>query len=185
MPRCVHETVSEKQRKAHFDVFHIVAQYGKVIDEVRRAETRAAAEADKKVIKGSRWILLKNLENLKETEVPRLEKLLSINKNLAAVYILKDELKTIWHCPNRQYMTKTLDDWCSKALESGIPALQQFVKTLRYHEYGILNHTDYPIHTGKLEGINNKIKVIKRQAYGFHDLEYFILKIIQACPGKR
>ncbi len=168
-----------------FDVFHIVAQYGKVIDEVRRAETRAAAEADKKVIKGSRWILLKNLENLKETEVPRLEKLLSVNKNLAAVYILKDELKTIWHCPNRQYMTKTLDDWCSKALESGIPALQQFVKTLRYHEYGILNHTDYPIHTGKLEGINNKIKVIKRQAYGFHDLEYFILKIIQACPGKR
>jgi len=142
-------------------------------------------ETDKNVIKGSRWILLKNPENLKEKEIPHLEKLLSINKNLFTVYILKNELKTIWHCNDRQQMSKTLDEWCTKALESGIPALKHFVKTLRRHKYGILNHADYSIHTGKLEEINNKIKVIKRQAYDLHDLEYFILKVQQACSGKR
>ena len=55
-----------------------------------------------------------------------------------------------------------------------------FVKMLKRHEYGILNHCGHPIHTGKLEGVNNKIKVIKRKAYGFHDLRYFTLKIYQA-----
>ncbi|WP_206706963.1 transposase [Koleobacter methoxysyntrophicus] len=170
------KTVFCPQAAIVFDVFHIVAQYNKVIDGVRRAEARAAMETDKNVIKGSRWLLLKNPENLKEKEIPRLEKLLSINKNLS-----KDELKTIWQCNDRQQMSKALDDWCTKALESGIPALKRFVKTLRRYEYGILNHADYPIHTSKLEGINNKIKVIKRQAYGFHDLEYFILKVKQAC----
>jgi len=168
-----------------FDMFHIVAQYNKVIDRVRREEaSKAATETDKKVIKGSRWILLKNKENLKDNEIPRLEELLSVNKNLATVYILKDELKTIWDYKDRQQMDQALDHWCSKALESGISALKQFVKTLQLHKYGILNYADYPIHTSKLEGINNKIKVIKRQAYGFHDLEYFILKIKQACPGE-
>ncbi|NSW83667.1 MAG: ISL3 family transposase [Syntrophothermus sp.] len=180
------KAVSEFYPKAAivFDVFHIVAQYNKVIDEVRRAEARTAMETDKNVIKGSHWILLKNPENLKEKEIPRLEKLLSINKNLSTVYILKDELKTIWQCNDRQQMSKALDAWCAKALESGIPALKRFVKTLRRYKYGILNYADYPIHTSKLEGINNKIKVIKRQAYGFHDLEYFILKIKQACSGE-
>ncbi len=52
---------------------------------------------------------------------------------------------------------------------------------LERHRYGILNHFDYPIHTGKLEGVNNKIKIIKRKAYGFHDLRCFNLKIFQAC----
>jgi transposase len=66
-------------------------------------------ETDKNVIKGSRWLLLKNPENLKEKEIPRLEKLLSINKNLSTVYILKDELKTIWQCNDRQQMSKALD----------------------------------------------------------------------------
>jgi len=165
-------------------MFHIVAQYSKVIDQVRREETsKAVTETDKKVIKGSRWILLKNQENLKDSERIRLDELLAVNKNLAAVYILKDELKAIWQHTNRQQMAKVLDEWCSKALEVDISALKRFVKTLRRHEDGILNHADYPIHTGKLEGINNKIKVIKRQAYGFHDLEYFILKIKQACSG--
>ena len=59
-------------------------------------------------------------------------------------------------------------------------ALNSFVKMLERHRYGILNHCEYPIHNGKLEGVNNKIKVIKRKAYGFHDLRYFTLKIYQA-----
>ena len=70
----------------------------------------------------------------------------------------------------------------------GIEAVYPKPRTSRPHpqhriypyRYGIINHCDYPIHTGKLEGVNNKIKVIKRKAYGFHDLRYFTLKIYQA-----
>jgi transposase len=61
--------------------------------------------------------------------------------------------------------------------------VKAFIKRLRFFEYGILNHADYPIGTSMLEGINNKIKVIKRKAYGFHDDRYFILKVKQACAA--
>ena len=60
------------------------------------------------------------------------------------------------------------------------PSVTAFIKRLRFFEYGILNHADYPIGTSRLEGVNNKIKVIKRKAYGFHDSEYFALKVKQA-----
>ncbi len=67
-----------------------------------------------------------------------------------------------------------------KGTRSFNSSVRSFVKQLRKYEYGILNHTDYPIGTSSLEGINNKIKVIKRKAYGFHDSEYFVLKVKQA-----
>ncbi|HRU01577.1 MAG TPA: transposase [Victivallales bacterium] len=71
-----------------------------------------------------------------------------------------------------------MDEWCALAKTVNHPAVSKFAKTLEHCRYGILNHCDYPIHTGKLEGLNNKIKVIKRKAYGFHDLRHFSLKII-------
>jgi transposase len=80
--------------------------------------------------------------------------------------------------------TRALDRWCALAEQSEITPLATFARKLRRHEEGIVNHALYPIHTGRLEGINNKIKVIKRQAYGFRDDAYFILKIKGAFPGK-
>ena len=70
------------------------------------------------------------------------------------------------------------------AREDGHPNLVRFAKTLERYEYGILNHCRHSIHTSRLEGVNNKIKVIKRIAYGFHDLDYFALKVKQAFPGR-
>jgi transposase len=72
-----------------------------------------------------------------------------------------------------------LGDWIQTAEESGIKGLQEFAGTLSCYGYGLLNHCDYPINIGRLEGSNNKIKVIKRRCYGFQDLEYFALKIKQ------
>jgi transposase len=95
--------------------------------------------------------------------------------------ILKDQLKHIWSYRSRTWAGKALDQWCALARSVNHPNLNKFIQMLERHRYGILNHCDYPIHTGKLEGINNKIKVIKRRAYGFHDLRYFTLKIYQAC----
>jgi transposase len=75
---------------------------------------------------------------------------------------------------------KALDHWCSLASSINHRSVNTFVKVLERYRYGILNHCQYPIQTGKLEGVNNKIKVIKRKAYGYHDLRYFTLKIYQA-----
>lgn len=167
-----------------YDFFHIVAKYNDVISQVRRQEYHKASKEDTRVIKGSRWILLKNPENLNDKEKPRLEELLNTNESLAKVYILKDELKRIWHHTDRNLMENALNNWCGLALEARLPVLNKFVKMLIRHKEGILNHANYPIHTSKLEGINNKIKVLKRESYGFHDLEYFSLKIKQRCQGK-
>jgi transposase len=94
--------------------------------------------------------------------------------------ILKDQLKHIWSYRSRTWAHKALDEWCALARSLGQRAVTQFARMLDRYRYGILNHCEYPIHTGILEGVNNKIKVIKRKAYGFHDLRYFSLKIIQA-----
>jgi transposase len=166
-----------------FDLFHVVKAYSRVVDEVRREEVRHATGAMKSVIKGSRYLLLKNRENLRPDQHPRLEELLRVNRRLNQVYVLKDQIKVIYHYKRRSAAKAALDAWCDMAARVDNPWMNQFINTLRRFEYGILNHCQFPIGTSRLEGANNKIKVIKRKAYGFHDLTYFGLKIKQAFPG--
>jgi transposase len=110
----------------------------------------------------------------------QLKALLALNEVINTVMILKDQLKHVWSYKSRTWAGKALDHWCALARSLNHRALNKFAKMLERHRYGILNHCDYPIHTGVLEGVNNKIKVIKRKAYGFHDIRYFTLKIYQA-----
>lgn len=163
-----------------FDFFHVVQAFGKVIDKVRRDEYVKATEQDKKVLKGSRYLLLKNPENLKDNQHNRLEEVLALNETLSILYVLRGQLKMIYYYSDRRKVKKTLEDWCRMAETIDHPSVQAFIRRLRFFEYGILNHADYPIGTSGLEGANNKIKVIKRKAYGFHDSEYFALKVKQA-----
>ena len=167
-----------------YDLFHVVAKYSReVVDMVRLEEAKKQDEAGRKLIKGSRYLLLKNAPNLLGSQRKALRELLDANENLNTVYVLKDQLKRIWDYKHPAWARKALDQWCALAHASGIPALATFARNLCRHEKGIVNHCRYPIHTGRLEGINNKIKVIKRQAYGFRDDAYFILKIKGAFPG--
>ena len=173
------------QAKIVFDLFHLVKAFGDVIDEVRREEVRqAATDEDKQYIKGSRYLLLKNRRNLKPKQRVRLRELLAANERLSAVYQLKDQLKMIYQYKRRRWAKKALDQWCVLAEEVDHPTMRRFIRRLRFFEEGILSHCDYPIGTSPLEGVNNKIKVIKRKAYGFHDPHYFALKVKQALPGK-
>ncbi len=167
-----------------YDLFHVVAKYSReVVDVVRTQEAKKQDEAGRKLIKGSRYLLLKNAPNLIGSQRKALRELLLANENLNTVYVLKDQLKGIWSYKHPAWAHKALDQWCALAQESGITALATFARNLLRHTNGILNHCRYPINTGRLEGINNKIKVIKRQAYGFRDDAYFILKIKGAFPG--
>ena len=166
--------------KVVFDFFHLVQSFGRVIDKVRRDEYFKANKQQRKVLKGSRYLLLKNEENLTESQQSRLQAVLELNSTLSILYVLKDQLKLLYYYSDRRKVKQTLDDWCRMAEQIGHASVKAFIKRLRFFEYGILNHADYPIGTSRLEGVNNKIKVIKRKAYGFHDSEYFALKVKQA-----
>jgi len=123
---------------------------------------------------------LKRSEHLDASrrEPERLREALKLNEPLAIAYQLKDELNEIWEQDDQQTAQSLLMDWIVYAESTGIRILKQFAKTLRSHAWGILAWYDYPISTGPLEGTNNKIKTMKRQAYGFRDPEFLKLKIL-------
>ena len=168
-----------------FDLFHIMSNFGKVIDKVRNREYEKASEADKAVFKGSKYLLLKNRENITKPEhQEQLDKLMELNETICAVRILRDELAAIWDYRDPDEAGEILDAWCGMAQATEQPDVIKFAKTLQAHRAGILSHCEYPIHTSQLEGINNTIKVIKRKAYGFRDDRYFMLKAKQAFDKK-
>jgi transposase len=138
------------------------------------------------MIKGTRWLLLKNNDNLNESknEFDRLEAALSVNKPLATAYYLKEELRWLWLQDSMISCEKFLGQWVAKAIASGIKELQKFANTLLKHRFGIFNWYKFKISSGPLEGLNNKIKVMKRKAYGFRDIEFFKLKIYDIHNAK-
>jgi transposase len=164
-----------------FDRFHVIKLYNDKLSELRRAMYRELTDMmQKKALKGVRWLLLKRPENLDPSrrEPERLEGALRLNRPLAIAYYLKEALGEIWEQDDADTAEALLMDWIVYAESTGIRMLQQFAKTLRFHAFGILAWYDYPISTGPLEGTNNKIKTMKRQAYGFRDPEFLKLKIL-------
>ena len=169
-----------------FDLFHVVAKYGReVIDRVRIDEANRLREDKpaRKVIKGARWLLLRNRENVQPEDRVKLTELLQANRKLATAYVLKDDLKHLWDFVYEGAARRFWKQWYSRAIRSRIAPLKDFAQRLKQHLSGILAHCRWPLHTSLLEGINNKIKVIKRMAYGFRDDDYFFLKIRAAFPG--
>jgi len=132
------------------------------------------------VVKGIRWLLLKRSERLNDArnERQRLQAALELNAPLAAAYYLKEDLGQMWKQNTKQQAAEFLTDWIERVRATGIPQLNTVAQTFEDHQEGILAYYDYPITTGPLEGINNKIKTLKRQAYGFRDLEFFKLRIL-------
>lgn len=151
--------------------------------ELLSPEERADSEEERRWIKGSRYLLYKNEENLTDGQRPRLEKLLEVNQAIHTAYLLRDSLKEIWTLRSPWAVRRALGEWCEMAEESGIGPLERFAASLRSHRRGIVAHTAYSIHTGQLEGVNDKIKLIKRRSHGFRDSTYFTLKVKQAFPG--
>jgi len=170
-----------------YDLFHVVAKFGReVVDRVRVDEANRLKhdKPARKVVKGSRWLLLRNRANLKSrADRVKLKELLAANRKLATVYVLKEDLKHLWDFVSLGHAKRFWKQWYSRAIRSRIEPLKAFARKLKDYLPGILAHCRWPLHTSVLEGINNKIKVIKRMAYGFRDDEYFFLKIRAAFPG--
>ena len=164
-----------------FDHFHLVKLFNEKLSDLRRELYREARDLlHKKVLKGTRWLLLKNPENLDTTanEVVRLREALRLNEPLATAYYMKEDLRQVWQQYGKRDARRVLDDWICRAEKSGIRMLIKFAHTLAGHRTGILAFYDHgAISTGPLEGTNTKIRVLQHQAYGYRDTEFFKLKI--------
>jgi transposase len=180
------------------DLFHMLARYtAQVLDRVRMDEANRLArvsrheyrERNQKLRqlitgKGMRWLLLRDGSRLKSpADRVRLYELLAANHSIFIAYVLKEDLRALWTERDPERARAALESWFARAAESGIPALQRFARQLALSAEYIINHALHPIHTSLLEGINNKIKVMKRVAYGYRDDVYFFLKIRAAFPG--
>lgn len=169
-----------------YDLFHVVAKYGReVIDRVRVDQANALRQdrSARHVVKSARWLLLRNAQNLQPEGRIALKELLDANRPLAVVYLMRDELRALWQYRYAAYAQRLWQQWYHRAIRSRIEPLRRFAMRLKPYVAGIVAHCRYPLGTNLIEGINNKIKVIKRMAYGFRDDYYFFLKIRAAFPG--
>jgi len=200
-PHCQHieavamdmNTAMDLEVKAHcpqacvvYDLFHVVAKFGReVVDRVRvdQANTLRQDMPARRAIKRSRWLLLRNWENLQGRQEARLDELLALNRPLMLVYLMKEQLKELWYAPSEQIARQRWHTWYQQAMDSGLMPLITFARRLKPYLHGIVASATYHLNTSVLEGINNRIKVIKRMAYGFRDNDYFFLKIRAAFPG--
>jgi transposase len=174
------------QARVVYDLFHVIAKYGREVIGRVRVDAANALSHDKparRVVKQAHWLLLRNPDHLKDHQQVRLDEVLAANQSLMTVYVMKAQLKALWTATTAWAWRRAWKQWMSHAEQSQIPALIQFARRLRGYWRGILSRVRWPMHTGQLEGINNKIKVIKRMAYGYRDSEYFFKKIKAAFPG--
>jgi len=169
-----------------FDRFHVVKLYNEKLSDLRRELYReAVGPMEKAVLKGIRWLLLTNAENFKHEDPDKdrkmkaqLQEAITLNEPLATAYYMKEDLGQFWEQSDKHKAQVFLDHWIRRAEASGMRMLQQFAKTLRAHRTGLLNYYDYSISTGPVEGINNKIRTLKRQAYGYRDTAFLKLRIL-------
>jgi len=170
--------------KIVFDRYHIMALINKAIDTLRREQYGSLDDAGKKVLKGNRYLLLRNYETLHEKYREKLGELLKVNKPLFIIHSMKEQFRLLWDQSNHQKAFNFFNQWCLDAYTSDIKPLIKVALTLTKHREGILNYFSHSITSGSVEGTNNKIKTLKRQAYGFRDIEYFKLRLYHLhCQG--
>jgi len=156
-----------------FDHFHVSAVINKALDEIRKSEQKN----HHKVIKGKRFLLLRNYSDLTVDQQSRLDVLLKINESLFKAHALKEQFRMFWFQLNEMEAARFFLIWYFEVRLSGIKPLIKAANTLLKYSKGLLNYFKHRISNGKIEGINNKIKVMKRQAYGFRDIKYFKLRL--------
>lgn len=174
------------QARVVYDLFHVIAKYGReVIDRVRVDEANRLRDdrPQRQVVKRARWLLLRNRENVPPAQQTNLNELLAANQALMTVYVMKTALKDLWQPSGGWQWLRAWKGWLNMARDSGIEPLRKFAAKLKPYWRGIAARLRWPMHTGQLEGINNRIKVMKRMAYGYRDSAFFFLKIKAAFPG--
>lgn len=168
-----------------YDRFHINQKLNTAIDDVRKQELRIARRNDDKELRdliycGERWLLLKN-GNLTNNQQAKLDILLKLNEPIAKAKILKDDFLSIYHSYDPEEAQIKLDVWLIEAENSKLAPFIELAESFKRKSDMIINYFKKKISSAISEGINNKIKRLKRIAYGYRDIDYFLLKIHQHC----
>jgi len=164
-----------------FDKFHIVKYITDALDEVRRKEFAVADDEDRKEMKRKRFLILMRAENLDDAQREKLDRLMTLNETLYKGYLLKEQIQDILDEKDLSVGISRLERWIQNVQESGIGPFVKCIKTIKHYFYGICNFFKHQVTNAGSEGFNTKINIIRRRAYGYSDLDYFILKIFQAC----
>lgn len=161
-----------------FDKFHVYSYLSDAIDQVRRDEQNRQRGDGMQLIKGSRWLWLKHRKKLKRKQRETLDEILAANKNLQKAYLLKEDFEGFYECETREEAEVFLKQWTRRCKQSVLLPFKDLARRLSRWKEGILAYFEHRITNSIAEGLNNKVKVIKRRSYGFHDFTYFLLKIM-------
>lgn len=178
------EMVKEQFPKATlvFDKFHIVQHLLKAVDEVRREEARELKPTHPELLKRTRYLWLKNPENLTDKQRARLGYLERLNLRCTRAYLLKETFREFWEYGSKGWARRFLNKWFWWATHSRLKPMRDFAWMLRRHQDDILNYFDVRIDNGAVEGMNNKAKVINHRCYGFRTAKNYITALYH-CLG--
>lgn len=174
------------QAELIYDKFHVLRHLGEAIDEVRRQEYKRVSEKDRAFIKGQRYTLLSHRENLSREGKESLKKLLAANRRLQTAYLLKEEFGQLWEYRSEAWARKFFERWKEQLKWQRLKPFEKFARMVERHWEGVVSYCN-PVNKVKLgfvEGVNNKVRVIQRRAYGYRDEEYLKLKILTAFLPK-
>lgn len=162
-----------------FDKFHLISNYGEVIDKIRRRTQAQADAAGRSFIKGQRYNLLRNPEKLSVSGRQQLNLLLAANEDLFVAYLLKDAFKQVWTYTYRKCADKRLTGWIQMAIDTGIGELQRFANGLSDAKQQILNFCQHRITSARIEAFNTIVSRVLHKTCGVTNLDFLFLKLRQ------
>jgi transposase len=166
------------------DRFHVMKNLNDQVTSARREIQRDLPEESKQTLKGCRWLLVRNYDDLSSEEQEKLTAMFLVSSSLKGLHTLKEDFRKIFETDlTPQEAGPKLEAWITGVEASGLTKLSKFVSTLRNRWEHILNYFRNRLTSGMVEGLNNKVKVIKRCAYGFGNFEHFALRILMECDG--
>lgn len=180
--KAIHETLPNID--IVFDRFHVMKLMNEAVDEVRKGVYRDLGQRARKELKNSRFLVLRNGTSLLPDEEKRLQRVIKRFEPIGLAYLLKEDLRGIWNLLDEATARTEFIEWSLDVIslvtgswDYRLEPLHKFAMTLMAHLDGILAFWRHRISNGRAEGLNNKIKTLKRQAYGFRDNEYFKLRL--------
>lgn len=163
-----------------FDKFHVIAHLGDALDQVRKSEYARLTGKDRQFIKGQKYTLLSNQANLTLDGRRSLVKLLQANKRLNIAYVLKESFGQLWNYQSEAWARRFFENWKQALKWQRLKPYEKFAQMIARHWDGIAAYCQpqNKVPLGFVEGVNNKIRVLQRRAYGLRDEEYLRLKIL-------
>src|ERR671922_2577169 len=163
-----------------FDKFHVMRHLGEALDTVRKSEYARLSGRDRRYIKGQKYTLLSRRENLTLDGKRALKTLLAANKRLNTAYLLKESFGQLWSYEREGWARRFFENWRASLKWQRLTPYEKFAEMIERHWEGIAAYCrpENRVPLGFVEGLNNKIRVIQRRAYGLRDEEYLRLKIL-------